>query len=339
VWSDFHWILPSLFRDVDEQAEPAEASASMPGPSLTIEVELRGPKLDGYPVRNIYGYTAKEASASSASMPGPSGVCSDAWTQRISDAWAQRTAAAISASNASMPEPRGSAIMRGPRESAAAQASDSRASKPKPTGSVAQWLGAGPRESAAAEASASNASMLEARGSVAERITGWEQFLDGRADRSAPVHPSRRRTKRSRSLRNKIPSKLSDLAPLETGDTTIDTEAELRDQASDLVRSLEAKKDREFEEEQSRAAAVESLDLIKAEIEFRIDHEPGPADDVQARAPMPGPEEGRRLVDISDSDTEVQESQTTPGPMALFLEHAPLAALQEDPVGIAKVPA
>jgi hypothetical protein len=316
VWSDFHWILPSLFRDVDEQAEPAEASASMPGPSLTIEVELRGPKLDGYPVRNIYGYTAKEASASSASMPGPSGVCSDAWTQRISDAWAQRTAAA----------------MRGPRESAAAEASDSRASKPEPRGSVAQWLGACPRESAAAEASASNASMPEPRGSVAERISGWEQFLDGRAHRSAPVHPSRFR-KRSRSLRNKIPSKL------ETGDTTIDTEAELRDQASDLVRSLEAKKDREFEEEQSRAAAVESLDLIKEEIEFRIDHEPGPADDVQARAPMPGPEEGRRLVDISDSDTEVQEFQTTPGPMALFLEHAPLAALEEDPVGIAKVPA
>ena len=292
MWSDFHWILPSLFRDVDEQAEPAEASASMPGPShielraAAIAFEalrdssastMRGPKLDGYPVRNIYGYTAKEASASSASMPGPSGVCSDAWTQRISDAWAQRTAAAISASNASMPEPRGS-------------------------------------------------------DSVAERISGWEQFLDGRAHRSAPVHPSRFR-KRSRSLRNKIPSKL------ETGDTTIDTEAELRDQASDLVRSLEAKKDREFEEEQSRAAAVESLDLIKEEIEFRIDHEPGPADNVQARAPMPGPEEGRRLVDISDSDTEVQEFQTTPGPMALFLEHAPLAALEEDPVGIAKVPA
>jgi len=277
VWSDFHWILPSLFRDVDEQAEPAEASAS---------------------------------------MPGPSGVCSDAWTQRISDAWAQRTAAA----------------MRGPRESAAAEASDSRASKPEPRGSVAQWLGAGPRESAAAEASASNASMPEPRGSdsVAERISGWERFLEGRAHRSAPVHPSRFR-KRSRSLRNKIPSKL------ETGDTTIDTEAELRDQASDLVRSLEAKKDREFEEEQSRAAAVESLDLIKEEIEFRIDHEPGPADDVQARAPMPGPEEGRRLVDISDSDTEVQE--TTPGPRALALQDAPLAALEEDPVGIAKVPA
>jgi hypothetical protein len=100
---------------------------------------------------------------------------------------------------------------------------------------------------------------------------------------------------------------------------------------------LEAKKDREFEEEQSRAAAVESLDLIKEEMEFRMDHEPGPADDVQARAPMPGPEEGRQLVDISDSDTEVQK--TTPGPMALFLEHAPLAALEEDPVGIAKVPA